>query len=694
MSITTGSNNSTLGQQTSANSTPVVIASDQGALPANINQIGGSSLTLGQAAAASSLPVVTQADSAPATQNITTQDLASTTAAGANSQNFITGTPTAGSAASFAFASFESAIVQVIGTWTGTLQVEISMDGGTTWFTRGVKQSGVSNVSSSFTANFQGACNFSGMTNFRVRATAAMTGTATVRAIASINPDSITVSNPVLLKDGTTQSILNTIKAASTSALATDTSIVTAFSPNSPLPAGSATIGAVTQASGPWTQNLTQFGGSAVVTGTGASGAGIPRVTVSNDSNVLATQSGTWNISNVSGTVSLPTNAAQETGGHLASLDAKFGSLGQKTMANSAPVVLASDQSSIPVAATQSGTWTVQQGNTPTAVANAWAVKLTDGTNTTAVKAASTAAAAADPSAVVALSPNSPLPTGSNVIGALTANQSINLTQIGGNAIVTGAVNGLLAVGGNAASGATDSGDPVKVGGIFNTTLPTITNGQRGDLQLDNRARPIISPLTNASVVKSQLQDNAGNGITSQSTGVTPLQPLDVDRVSVTINKYIAAINILQSANTASGTVFTMRNGASATKDVIVDRIFLDLSFNGGANASTPRYNLVRFSGATPTGGTAITVAKLDNSSPTSQVTDVRFLDTGLTTTGVTFESGNISTFSTSAANNNNDSVDLELPIRLAAGEGLAIQILATTRTGVSINGHILWSER
>lgn len=48
-------------------------------------------------------------------------------------------------------------------------------------------------------------------------------------------------------------------------------------------------------------------------------------------------------------------------------------------------------------------------------------VALTDGTNTAAVKAASTASVATDPSAVVALSPNSPLPTGSNTIGAVTA---------------------------------------------------------------------------------------------------------------------------------------------------------------------------------------------------------------------------------------------------------------------------------
>lgn len=52
------------------------------------------------------------------------------------------------------------------------------------------------------------------------------------------------------------------------------------------LATGANTIGAVTQASGPWTNNVTQFGGSNVATGTGAGGAGIPRVTVSNDSTV------------------------------------------------------------------------------------------------------------------------------------------------------------------------------------------------------------------------------------------------------------------------------------------------------------------------------------------------------------------------------------------------------------------------
>lgn len=59
---------------------------------------------------------------------------------------------------------------------------------------------------------------------------------------------------------------------------------------------------AVTQSTSPWVENVSQFGGNNVVTGTGASGSGIPRVTVSNDSDILATQSGTWVVTANAGT--------------------------------------------------------------------------------------------------------------------------------------------------------------------------------------------------------------------------------------------------------------------------------------------------------------------------------------------------------------------------------------------------------
>jgi hypothetical protein len=62
---------------------------------------------------------------------------------------------------------------------------------------------------------------------------------------------------------------------------------------------------------------------------------------------VAATQSGTWNINNVSGTISLPTGAATET--TLSAINTKTPALGQAAMVASTPVVIASNQTTLPV---------------------------------------------------------------------------------------------------------------------------------------------------------------------------------------------------------------------------------------------------------------------------------------------------------------------------------------------------------
>lgn len=170
------------------------------------------------------------------------------------------------------------------------------------------------------------------------------------------------------------------IKAASTASLATDPSLVIAFSPNSPLPAGTNAIG-----------KLSANGG--VIIG---------------DVNIAASQT----LATVT-TVSTLTNQAQMGGQAIAM------GTGVRT-AGTQRVTIATDDI---VPASQSGTWTVQPGNT--ANTTPWLTRLHDGTNAVAVKAASTAAVAADPSLVVGLSPNSPLPTGSNAIGKLTTNAGV-----------------------------------------------------------------------------------------------------------------------------------------------------------------------------------------------------------------------------------------------------------------------------
>lgn len=61
---------------------------------------------------------------------------------------------------------------------------------------------------------------------------------------------------------------------------------------------------------------------------------------------------------------------------------------------------------------------------------------------------------------------------------------------------------------GNVASGATDSGNPIKVGAVYNSTLPTFTNGQRGDAQVGTRG----------SIHTELWGSDAATAITSQST--------------------------------------------------------------------------------------------------------------------------------------------------------------------------------
>ena len=115
----------------------------------------------------------------------------------------------------------------------------------------------------------------------------------------------------------------------------------------------------------------------------------------------------------------------------------------------------------------------------------------------------------------------SPLPAGTNVIGSVNQGTSPWVTSD-------------LADG--SATGGTAGTKSMLAGGIFNSALPTLTNGQQSAIQFDSSARVIIAPLTNSSVVKSQLQDNAGNGLTSSAAGGT--RPLDVSQRDASGNLY------------------------------------------------------------------------------------------------------------------------------------------------------------
>jgi hypothetical protein len=160
--------------------------------------------------------------------------------------------------------------------------------------------------------------------------------------------------------------------------------------------------------------NLNQVAGSAVATGNGTA-AGSIRVSVASDSTgtVAATQSGTWNINNVSGTVSLPTGASTSANqsteitslqkidnlAHAGSdvalsehvpISGQLDDTGTTTVTENqvAPVRITSGRAlhvaqqgtatvSGTVTANQGGTWTVQPGNT--ANTTPWLASIAEG---------------------------------------------------------------------------------------------------------------------------------------------------------------------------------------------------------------------------------------------------------------------------------------------------------------------------
>jgi hypothetical protein len=94
----------------------------------------------------------------------------------------------------------------------------------------------------------------------------------------------------------------------------------------------------------------------------------------------------------------------------------------------------------------------------------------------------------------------------------IASNQSaLSVTATGGDL-----TSGNQQIQGNIESGSTDFGNPVKVGGVYNATNPTVTTGQRVDFQTDSRGNLKVVP-TSGSNIASFGADNA-DGVTVSAT--------------------------------------------------------------------------------------------------------------------------------------------------------------------------------
>lgn len=146
-----------------------------------------------------------------------------------------------------------------------------------------------------------------------------------------------------------------------------------------------------------------------------------------------------------------------------------------------------------------------------------------------------------------------------------------------GNAAGGGFVQGAIA------SGATDSGNPVKVGGKYNATLPTFTDGQRGDLQIDDKGMLVVT-LGRLIAGENQTEDVLGVAqklTTTSSYAYTPdistaLEASSIIKASAG-NLYKLTGRIDQSAATrtgANGYFIHVVDSATVPADGAVSPIF------------------------------------------------------------------------------------------------------------------------
>lgn len=113
-----------------------------------------------------------------------------------------------------------------------------------------------------------------------------------------------------------------------------------------------------------------------------------------------------------------------------------------------------------------------------------------------------------------------------NTNNATLTSATLDYSPIGVNA------EGSPRIVGDRASGATDANNPVKIGGVFNTTQPTFTDGQRGNIQISNRGEVLVAPGATgfSSTVTQATHDNlnANANIQISDSDVSTSNPVPV----------------------------------------------------------------------------------------------------------------------------------------------------------------------
>lgn len=260
------------------------------------------------------------------------------------------------------------------------------------------------------------------------------------------------------------------------------------------------------------------FGGAAISTGTGTGGVGIPRVTVSSDS-----------------TIGLA--AGSQAIGHVVA------DTGSTTAITGNVTVVQPTGSNLHVVVDTAPSTVVTSANLDVALSTR--TKPSDQQHVIV----DTNAALVASSAVIGhvINDASSAVIGHVIVDTTSTTAATQATASNLNAQVQGA----------GASGAAKAGNPVQIGGVFNTSQPTVTNGQGVEAQTTARGALIVASGADAIAVNNTQQGTASQNVaqfggTSVSTG-TGTGGAGVPRVTVSSDSTVGVsgnVTVIQGTGT------------------------------------------------------------------------------------------------------------------------------------------------
>ena len=473
----------------------------------------------------------------------------------------------------------------ITGTITqGTAIFEVSDDGGTTWCPISGLQTGSNNQASNFvltgsSASFEfatGAYNL-----FRVRLNPVILGSGSVairlsaEAFPFLTAVAITGTTNVSITGTNAVTVASTVQIqgdnpSGQSNIGNPVKIGAAFNTTQPtvtngqiVDAQATARGAIIVATGVDAFNSAIFAGSTALTATGTSlnvnitggstsgtqYTGSPAVA---SGSVVSTLASGYDGANIR-PILTSTTGQQHVIADSGSTTAVTGTVAVTQSTSPWVVSLTSTTITGTVAVTQSTSpWVVAGAAASGAAKSGSPVQIGGVFNTTqptvttgqAVEAQSTARGAqivATGADTFNVTVNAPLPAGTNVIGHV-------ITDSGSTTVVTGTVavtqstspwvvsltsttiTGTVAVTqstspwtiqGDSASGVAKAGNPVQVGGVFNTTQPTVTTGQTVEAQMTARGAQIVATGTDAFAVNASQTGTWNIGTVTTLTSIT-----------------------------------------------------------------------------------------------------------------------------------------------------------------------------